>query len=172
MLACWICHFTSGTLEKTFIKAAGTFQGRTSVMYGQLLVEYSLQIFLWFHTSRFPEFLEKEELHCKTGACMHWSNTVGKYIKAWWHTSLVCVTALRTVPCSPATSLNGSTLQLCHGATDKTGSHTVIQNTECSLLSTLTVLELLLQYSCSMHAGEKSNACLAGTGLCTLGKQT
>lgn len=53
------------------------------------------------------------------------------------------------MPCSPAARLRGSTLQLCHGATDKTGSHRVTQNTECSLLSTWTVLELLLQCSCS-----------------------
>lgn len=107
MPACWVRHFTSGTLEKTFIKAAGLFQGRASVICGQLLVKYNLQIFLWFHMSRFLEFLQKEELHCKTGACMHWSNTLGKYIKAWWHPGLGCVTALRTVPCSPAASLSG-----------------------------------------------------------------
>lgn len=64
------------------------FQGRTSVICGQLLVKYSLQV---FRMSRFPVFLEKEELHCKTGTCMHWSNTVGKYIKGLMaHKPWVC----------------------------------------------------------------------------------
>lgn len=129
MLARWIRCFTFGTLKKTFIKAAGMFQRRTSLICGQLLVKHSLQIFLWFCMSRFPEFLEKEELNCNTGACMHWSNTVGKYIKAWWYTSLGCVTALNPVHHQ---LLSGSTLQLCHGATDTPGSRTVIQSAACS----------------------------------------